>query len=492
MPGDTLTIFSSLPLQGPEARALAEHHQRREARAAARRAARRATSRSTSPSRDDSTAGDARAGLEPGQDRRERPQGGRRTPARSPTSATSTPARRRSRSRSRTRPGFAQVSPGSTAVGLTKLVPGAEKGEPDKYYPSGERTFARVVPADDVAGLGGGRLGTSSSARARSSCSATAASRATGSPSCSASRPRKQRTQVVGSDRDGPARQRLPRPGREDRQGRTPTSSTSAAASTATRVRLWQDLHAALPEARADGFRTSCWCPDFYAASAAPSARHVPHLGRAGPAPAAGRAGKRFVRDYRREFGEPPDPYAAYGYASMSLLLDAIERAGRRGDERDDVIDETLRHERLRSPVGTFSIDDNGDTSLERDRRLPDPQRQAGVRAAAQRAEPSGVAALSASRRAAVERRASSAPARRACSARAMPARRASSPTAAATASATRRSNTLGMMYSSDSSLVGDHVGDRRGGRQLHLLGDLGGARRRARRGRGRGSTARC
>ena len=30
--------------------------------------------------------------------------------------------------------------PGATAVGLTKLVPGAEAGEPDKYYPSGGRS----------------------------------------------------------------------------------------------------------------------------------------------------------------------------------------------------------------------------------------------------------------------------------------------------------------------------------------------------------------
>ena len=47
-----------------------------------------------------------------------------------------------------------QVSPASTAVGLTKLVPGAEKGEPDKFYPSGERSFARVVPGRRRAGIG--------------------------------------------------------------------------------------------------------------------------------------------------------------------------------------------------------------------------------------------------------------------------------------------------------------------------------------------------
>jgi branched-chain amino acid transport system substrate-binding protein len=45
--------------------------------------------------------------------------------------------------------GILQVSPANTAVGLTRSE-GAEPGEPDKYYPSGKRTYARVVPADHL------------------------------------------------------------------------------------------------------------------------------------------------------------------------------------------------------------------------------------------------------------------------------------------------------------------------------------------------------
>ena len=48
------------------------------------------------------------------------------------------------------RAGIPQVSPTSTAVGLTTSAPGAFPGEPQKYYPSGIRTFARVVPNDTV------------------------------------------------------------------------------------------------------------------------------------------------------------------------------------------------------------------------------------------------------------------------------------------------------------------------------------------------------
>ena len=43
-----------------------------------------------------------------------------------------------------------QISPLSTALGLTRGGPQASPGEPAKYYPSGIRTFARVVPNDGV------------------------------------------------------------------------------------------------------------------------------------------------------------------------------------------------------------------------------------------------------------------------------------------------------------------------------------------------------
>ena len=45
--------------------------------------------------------------------------------------------------------GLLQISPSSTYVGLTRSD-GAAPGEPDKYYPSGQRTFGRVMPPDHV------------------------------------------------------------------------------------------------------------------------------------------------------------------------------------------------------------------------------------------------------------------------------------------------------------------------------------------------------
>ncbi len=48
------------------------------------------------------------------------------------------------------RMGIPQISPTSTAVGLTSHGIGAAPGEPEKYYPTGIRTFARVVPSDAI------------------------------------------------------------------------------------------------------------------------------------------------------------------------------------------------------------------------------------------------------------------------------------------------------------------------------------------------------
>ena len=47
---------------------------------------------------------------------------------------------------------LAYISPANTAVGLTHVGPGSESGEPEKYYPTGTRNYARVVTSDDVQG----------------------------------------------------------------------------------------------------------------------------------------------------------------------------------------------------------------------------------------------------------------------------------------------------------------------------------------------------
>ena len=46
----------------------------------------------------------------------------------------------------------AMVSPANTYIGLTHAGPGSEPGEPEKYYPAGNRNYVRVVASDDNQG----------------------------------------------------------------------------------------------------------------------------------------------------------------------------------------------------------------------------------------------------------------------------------------------------------------------------------------------------
>jgi branched-chain amino acid transport system substrate-binding protein len=47
---------------------------------------------------------------------------------------------------------IAMISPANTYVGLTSSGPGTAAGEPGKYYPTGKRNYARVVPHDAYQG----------------------------------------------------------------------------------------------------------------------------------------------------------------------------------------------------------------------------------------------------------------------------------------------------------------------------------------------------
>lgn len=75
--------------------------------------------------------------------------------------------------------------------------------------------------------------------------------------------------------------------------------------------------------------------------------------------------GKQFLKDYSAKYGETsPDRYAVYGYESMTLLLEAIKRAGDNGGDRAAVADQLLATKNRKGVFGTYSLDPNGDITL--------------------------------------------------------------------------------------------------------------------------------
>ena len=142
-----LTIYSSMPLQGassPQTKAIVNGM-----KLALEQAGSKAGEHTIKfVSLDNSTAQAGTWTPEATWRTRSRP---RRTTRRRSTSASSTAAPRRS-DPLLNEGGVPQISPANTAVGLTAEEPGANAGEPDKFYPTGTRTYTRIVARDSIKG----------------------------------------------------------------------------------------------------------------------------------------------------------------------------------------------------------------------------------------------------------------------------------------------------------------------------------------------------
>lgn len=206
-----------------------------------------------------------------------------------------------------------QISPGAGAVDLSAPAEGYPDS-PARYRPSGETSFARVVPGDDDVAAAAAELAIDLGMR-----------------------------RVIIATGDDP-------------YGRLVAQEFEAAAAdvgievAAPRARR----AAAVLRAEADG--------DLVLEATAPGgARHVVAAALApSNLPGAGFAG-----DFEQRFGRPPGPYAAYGYEAMGLALQGIDAAAG-GDEkfRAGVTDAVLGAERPNSVLGTYSIGGDGETTL--------------------------------------------------------------------------------------------------------------------------------
>jgi branched-chain amino acid transport system substrate-binding protein len=131
-------------------------------------------------------------------------------------------------------------------------------------------------------------------------------------------------------------------------------------------VQLFKDFAAALPDAKLYGVDGICergfFDPDEGGIPADVASRYKcqsPTLPESELPP----EGQEFYAAYAEKYGEEtPDPYAIYGYEAMRLALDAIERSGT--GEKEDVLKAIFETTDREGVLGTYSIDENGDTTL--------------------------------------------------------------------------------------------------------------------------------
>jgi len=260
--------------------------------------------------------------------------------------------------------GILQISPSNTAFGLTKSGAGADKGEPDKYYPTGKRTYARPVPIDNIQGKvqanymkdeGVTKLYVLDDKEVYGQGVANFTGEAA----------KKAGIEVVGTDGwDGKAA--------NYRALASKIKGTGADAvflggiDSNNGIQLFKDLAAAMPNAKLfgpDGMATGGIAEGLPSGIAKQAFLTAPNLDPKEYPP----SGQKFYEDFEAEYGEPADkvdPYAIYGYETMALALDAIKRAGDKGNDRQAVIDALFATKDRESVLGTYSIDEFGDTTL--------------------------------------------------------------------------------------------------------------------------------
>jgi branched-chain amino acid transport system substrate-binding protein len=251
-----------------------------------------------------------------------------------------------------------QVSPASTALDLVSPAPGSDE-VPELVQPSGERTFGRVIP-DDEAQAGAGAAW----ARRLGARGALLISDGSEFGDTVADEFEEEAVALgigveVGRAREerSKARARISaaRPDLVYYAGTTDRAlpvlrSVAAAAPGATIMSTDALLLDRSFLRRAKPFESTL--------RLTASAQDPAQLPRA--------RGQMFVRRYRERYRREPDPYAAYGYEAMALVLDLIDRAGDEAGDRTAIVDELFATSERDSVLGTYTIDDVGNTTLDR------------------------------------------------------------------------------------------------------------------------------
>lgn len=73
-------------------------------------------------------------------------------------------------------------------------------------------------------------------------------------------------------------------------------------------------------------------------------------------------AGQQFLADYKARFQSSPNDYGIYGYEAASVVLNAIDQVC--APDRKAIVDAVLGTRNYAGVLGTWSFDENGDTTL--------------------------------------------------------------------------------------------------------------------------------
>jgi branched-chain amino acid transport system substrate-binding protein len=260
--------------------------------------------------------------------------------------------------------GLAQVSPANTYPGLTTNDPGTSPGEPGKYYPTGKRTYLRIVPRDTIQGQAG------LVAMKQEGCTRVAVTddKTPYGVGLATQVQLHGKTYGITVTSVTPVDPTSP-------NFRSYASSVKAQGANCVytafnppgEVEMVKDINAAIPTAKIFGGDGVCSggetnpkqggfpasiAPLFFCTVATQGLTTYP-------------GGRAFLAAYKSAYGvSDPDPYSIYGYEDMQLGLRTIAKLGAQGDSKAAVVAALFATKNYAGTIGTYGFDANGDTTL--------------------------------------------------------------------------------------------------------------------------------
>ncbi|HEU4658988.1 MAG TPA: branched-chain amino acid ABC transporter substrate-binding protein [Capillimicrobium sp.] len=261
--------------------------------------------------------------------------------------------------------GIPQVSPANTYVGLTTDEPGSEEGEPAKYYPTGNRTYLRIVPRDTIQSAALLTL------MKQDGCQNVAIANDKETYGAGLARLMEIQSGDIGVnissnegiDKSAPNFRAYAQKIKGDGADCFFFSGVTANGA----VQITKDVAAAIPGVKLYGPDGVCEsgftnpasngipksiAPQFKCTVATLNLQSYP-------------GGQEFLDAYKAKYGNAnPDPYAIYGYEAMKLFIDTLSNLGDQATDRAAVLQALFDTKDRDSVLGTYSFDENGDTTL--------------------------------------------------------------------------------------------------------------------------------
>ena len=258
--------------------------------------------------------------------------------------------------------GLGMISPANTYIGLTKE--GGEPNEPEKYYPTGERNYTRVIVADDKQGAAGAAL---LEEEGIESVYVLDDKETYGKGLADQFQQVAESAgiEILGREGiDGSASNYRSLMNKINQENPEAIYFGGIIENNAAQL-IKDKVGAGMPNDEVAFVGPDGIFVDELLAQAGDAAEGIYVTFGGLPESELSAEGQEFVETYESKYDDQIQPYTAYAYEAANVMLDAIERASENGEvSRETVLQEIFATEDYEGVLGTWSFDEDGDTTL--------------------------------------------------------------------------------------------------------------------------------